>query len=569
MIHHLVSRYKNRARYKEILSTVARHGFAYWLETSRLRRFFYRCWGIIPGAAAKPLAVRATSPLPVRVRMLLEDLGPTFIKLGQLLSIRPDLIPPDFAEEFSQLQDRAHSFGSEEVRKQCREIWGNDPEKILPFFDYRPLACASVAQVHRATLPSGEHAVVKIQRPGLAKLVERDLAILKDLKGRLKLSLLGKVCDVDEVLEIFSRQMRRELDFVSEGLSIESFREMFEAESTVVIPKVYWAYTGKQVLTMEYIRGSTVQQVEECCLPEKTRHIWAETVLQAVLVPFFKTGIFHGDPHPGNVLLLEENRVALVDFGIIGRLDHEFRRQVAALLLALAERDVEAVVEATLKIGRRVTRVIDRGRLYEDMAELMDRVGGINQGNLTFGDLIKGMIDISIEHGLKMPGSFFILGRAVSAAENIARRLCPEVNMLAVVRPLAVNYLKHRLQPRLEAEQIYRQTAELAGMLVSIPRDIAQILEKLARGDLTTIYVHKGLEPLYQTLDVSSARMAISLIVVAMMGGSALIIHAGTKPLMGGVSVFGMAGFVLASILGTWMVVGMLRQGKLQKDHLD
>ncbi|MHB1125853.1 MAG: ABC1 kinase family protein [Bacillota bacterium] len=568
MLHRLVSRYKNRTRYKEIISTVGRHGFAYWMETSRVRRIFCRFRGFIPGAAAKPLTARVSAPLPSRVRMMLEDLGPTFIKLGQLLSIRPDLVPPEFAEEFSLLQDRTQSFGAAEVRKQCREAWGEDPEKIFAFFDYCPLASASVAQVHRANLSTGEDVVVKIQRPGLAKLVERDLAILDDIKGRLKRSLLGKVCDVEEVLDIFSRQMRRELDFVSEGLSIESFRELFGPESNVVIPRVFWAHTGKHILIMEYISGKTVYQVEKSCVSEQDKYIWAETVFRAVLIPFFRTGFFHGDPHPGNVLLLTDNKVALVDFGIVGRLDHEFRRQVAMLLLGLAERDVEAVVEATLKIGR-VTREVDKSRLYEDMAELMDRVGGISHGNLTFGQLIRGMIDISLEHGLKMPGSFFILGRAVTASENIARRLCPNINMLEVVRPLAADYLKRRLQPRLEADRIYRQTAELVGMLSAIPRNFAQVLEKLARGDLTTIYVHRGLEPLYQTLDISSARMAISLIVVAMMGGSALIIHAGTRPLLGGVSMIGIAGFVLASFLGTWMVVGILRQGKLRKNNLD
>lgn len=495
--------------------------------------------------------------MPQRVRMLFADLGPSFIKLGQLLSTRPDLVPKEYAEELGKLQDRVGAFSPAEVRRQINKAWGCGPEKIFSFFDYQPVASASIAQVHKAELPGGQQVAVKIRRPRLKKLVEKDLAVLEDLQGVLQRSILGQICDVAEIREIFSRQIRRELDFTVEALNMDRFREVF-ADTPIKVPRVYWDYTTEQVLTMEWVEGTPAKEVLAANRDEAAGRQFAERVLQTVLVPFFRQGIFHGDPHPGNIFLLDDGRLGLVDFGITGRLNEEFRFTVAELMIAISERDTCAVVNITKKLGV-MTRKVNEEHLYQDISEMLDRAAGLRDG-ISFSRLINGMIDIALNHGIKLPGSFFLLGKAMLTAEGLARQFDPHLDVVEVARPLAVHYMRNHLQPSFSQEQFYKQSVNLLKGLMEFPQDVARVIANLARGELMTIFVHRGLEPFYDKLDVVSSRLAISLIIVAMMISSALIILL-DKP---GYLLFGLISFSIASILGVWMVIGLIRDGKIR-----
>ncbi len=562
----LYRKYQNRDRYREIFRTVSRHGFSFLLQRRGIRSISYWRQRLLPHYP-KPAVPVDVSPrvltLPERVRLLFEDLGPTFVKLGQVLSTRPDLVPREYAREFCALQDEVGEFDAGEVRRQFIRTWGRPPEVIFQGFDYQPAAGASIAQVHRARLPGGRDVAVKVQRADVKRLMEKDLAILRDMEKLLQRSVVGRVCDVAEINHIFTRQIKRELDFTVEALNMERFEEVF-AGSGIRVPGVHWAYTSQRVLTMDWVDGIAAKQAVRRYAGKKEGGEFAIKVLHAVLLPFFRQGIFHGDPHPGNVFWLDGGELALVDFGITGRLDEEFRFTVAELMLAINEKDTCSVVDITKKIGV-VTKPVNEEHLYQDVSEMLDRAAGLSSGGISFSHLINGMIDIALNHGIKMPGSFFLLGKAMLTAEGLARQFDPNIDVVGVARPLALAYLKNHLQPTFTRERIYKQSANLVKGFLAFPKDFARVIANLAQGELKIVFVHRGLELLYDKLDVASTRLAISLIVMAMMVSSALIIHANPGPMWRiGYPLLGIIGFTTASVLGAWMIIGLIRDGKIR-----
>ncbi|KKM12228.1 hypothetical protein SY88_04660 [Clostridiales bacterium PH28_bin88] len=559
----MLAKIRHFRRYVEILLILGRHalGYLWGRAVSQPGRGTVPQAKPLPGWEGRGYEETPSGREVPRLRRLFEDLGPTFIKLGQVLSSRPDLVPRELAEDLRGLQDAVRGFGPEEVRTQiCQEL-GSPPESLFVFFDYCPVAAASVAQVHRAVLGTGEQVAVKVQRPGLRVVVERDLSLLPGIAGLLNRTVIGRTCSLEEIVEVFSRQIRREMDFTVEGLCMEAFREIYALCPGIVIPRVYWDYTTSQVLTMDYVAGQRIEQWERG--GGDGGPLLARTLLHALLLPFFKAGMIYADPHPGNVLFLPQGQVALVDFGMVGRMDDTFRFQVARLLLALEARDVEAVMDFTTKVGE-VTREINRQELYEDLAELMDKTCRLDRGSINLGHLVTGMVQVSLRHGVKVPGSFLAIGKAVLAGEGLARRLDPHVDVLAVARPLAAEYMRSRLRPDMNAERLYQRVAGMVQTLSTVPGDIARLIGHLAEGKFTTIFVHRGLDTLYDSLDVVSMRISLSVLAGALMGGSALVLHAGAGPRVGGLSVLGLAGFLVAVVMAVWMALGMLRHGKLK-----
>ncbi len=560
----LYHKYQNRDRYREILHILGRHGFRFLLQRRGFRSIGYWKQKVLPHYP-KPAVLseyEGEMTLPRRVRFLFEELGPTFIKLGQILSTRPDLVPKEYAQELGVLQDGVMQESAKKIRQQFINSWGRPPEELFREFDYQPAAAASIAQVHRAVLPDGREVAVKVQRSDVKKVMEKDLTILQDLEKLLQRSLVGKVCDVAEINQILFRQIKRELDFTVEALNMERFEEVL-AGSGILVPRVYWNYISQHILTMDWVDGRPAKEALVDCEATEAGEKFAQKVMYTVLLPFFRHGIFHGDPHPGNVFWLDGGDLALVDFGITGRLDQEFRFTIAELMLAINEKDTCSVVTITKKIGK-MTQPVNEEHLFQDVSEMLDRAAGLS-GSISFSYLINGMIDIAINHGIKMPGSFFLLGKALLTAEGLARRFHPDIDVVDISRPLALAYMKTHFQPVLTQERIYKQGAGLLRGMLSFPRDVAEVISDLAKGELSIVFIHRGLEVLYDKLDAVSTRLAISLIIVAMMVSSALIIHAGSGPVLSmGLPLLGLIGFSVAALLGVWMVIGLLRDGKIR-----
>lgn len=557
----MLNRYRKLSRYREICRVLISHGFDYIAEQIGFCNIKRR-----DGTADRPDNAAAAEKwsVPKRIRFLFEDLGPTFVKLGQLLSTRPDLIPGEYVAELKNLQDNVEEVGEDEIRRQFLKEIGRPPEEVFKYFNFRPLASASIGQVHEALLPGGEQVVVKIQRPHLPQLIGGDLSILKSVANLLQnKTIIGQVCDVHEIIDVFERQIKRELDYNTEALNTEVFFRNFADNDRILVPRVFWDYSTTGVLTMEYLRGVRVEELIGQDLPEDIRLEYARQVILAVFRPLFDKGIFHGDPHPGNVLFQEDRKVVLIDFGIVGRYDINHRTSTAELMVALAERDVVGVMDVILKTGN-VTKRINHQRFYEDVAEIVDKANSVTSGSLELGRLINGMIRISVEHGIRVPDNLFILGKTVVLCENITRRISPEMDLAEIIKPMAVEHLKIMLQPNVEPGRLYKQVNSMLDILMTLPGDLAKAVRDLARGDTRITFYHRNLNWLYDMLDVASSRLSFSMIVAALIVGSTLIMHAGKGPKLWGYPMLGTVGFLSSGFLGIWVLIAMLRSGRLK-----
>lgn len=429
------------------------------------------------------------------IRRGMERLGPTFVKLGQFLSARPDLIPPGLAMELAKLQDRVAPMSRDEISFQLLKAFGCPPEALFKDFDYTPLASASIAQVHRAVLPNGREVVVKIQRPHLKKIAETDLAILRKHELRIARTFPGRLVDIGELIEDLSRKIQRELDFTVEGFNMDIFRKMLMHIPGTIVPQVHWEYTTREILVMDYIPHVRLEELDA-----RERHRAAHLVLKSLLLPIFKEGIFHGDPHPGNILFQPHGQIAWVDFGSVGRLDDTFRRRMSLLLLAVSQRDAAKVAELTLEWGR-VVGPYSPARLYEDTAELLDRISGIGSCSIHLGHLIAGMVEISLNHHIKLPENFFLLGKSLLTCEGLAKTLDPTVNFLEVALSVAGEHLKEQLVPKLEQERLYLQGLMYKDTIPTLYRQIGEVMTNLAQGEQQIVFQHQGLKPLSRSLE--------------------------------------------------------------------
>jgi len=553
----LSGRYHRVSRYNEIAKVLIKHGFLYLAEQIGLKD---------PRGRAGKAAVKDSGrySYPQRVRMVFEELGPTFVKLGQILSARPDLIPPQYVKEFSKLQDNVEEVSESDIREQFIKEIGKRPEELFPYFNYRPLASASIGQVHEAVLSTGEKVVVKVQRPCLTQFIEGDIRILKSLAGIIQnRTVIGRVCNVDEIIDVFERQIHRELDYYTEALNTEAFYRYFLCDEKIIVPRVFSEYITKEILTMEYVKGIRVEEFEQHDYSYEERARYAENMLHAVFRPLFERGMFHGDPHPGNILFQDGYSIVLIDFGIVGRFDQSHRRRVAELIVALSERDVPAVMNIILETGI-ATRKIHQQYFFEDVFEIVEKANGVTSGGMALGELINGMITISIDHGIKMPDSLFILGKTVMICENMARKICPELDIAEVIKPLAIEYLKDALRPSVYTGSFYRQMSNAAEAVFALPRDVCQAVRNLANNETRITFYHRNLNWLYDMLDISSSRISFGLILAALIVGSALIMHTGTGPLLWGYPVLGTLGFIFSGLLGVMVLFSLLRSGRLR-----
>ncbi|MCK4800326.1 AarF/ABC1/UbiB kinase family protein, partial [Candidatus Parcubacteria bacterium] len=337
--------YKNLKRTKEILKVVTKYGLGYFLDFSKVEGGLNLKKKIFPEKVTKLEKIQRLT-LPQRTRLACEELGPTFVKLGQILSVRPDLIPREFAEEFSKLQDEVSSFSFEEVEEQFKKEFGKSIKELFIEFDKRPVAAASLSQVHKAKLISGETVAVKIQRPNVEKIVETDISILFSLVEFIeRRSISGHLFQPVEIIREFSQTVREELDFVNEGHNIGKFRINFRESETVHIPKVYWKLTTKRILTMEFINGIKISKVINSKDSKFDKKVISNRGADMILKQILVDGFFHGDPHPGNIFIMEDNIIAPIDFGMVGRIEESAMMNMADFLIAAISNDADKVVK--------------------------------------------------------------------------------------------------------------------------------------------------------------------------------------------------------------------------------
>ncbi|OGQ97377.1 MAG: ABC transporter [Deltaproteobacteria bacterium RIFOXYD12_FULL_57_12] len=552
--------YRHINRYRQILRALFRYGFGDLLETLRLEEYLEIGLQMISRKKAEHIEKLSRAE---RFRRALEELGPTFIKMGQILSTRPDLIPLPYLQELAKLQDRVPPFPYEEVRQIIKSELGRFPEEIFEHFYPTPLAAASIGQVHRARLAGAGEVVVKIQRPGIQELIEVDLEIMLHLAGLAEKHLEElEIYRPTRIIEEFARNLGKEINYVTEASNIEPFARRFLDDDTLYVPRVFRDYSTKLVLTLEYVDGIKASQVEQLRqagydLPEIARR-GATLIMKQI----FMAGFFHADPHPGNIFILPGNVICFLDFGMMGRISRQEREDFADLVMQIVNRDDRKVTDTVLKLTT-FTREPDQEELERDLTEFIDQFFYLPLKDLEVGKVLNLLLEILVRHGLRIKPSYFVMLKAISSADGLGRQLDPDFEIAGHAEPFIRQIQKSRRHPKRLASEMIDSVAEFVYLLKEVPRELRSILKQARQGRMTIEFQHRGLEPLLFTQDRTSNRIAFAIVLAALIIGSSLIILSGIPPKWREIPVIGLLGFVVAGIMGFWLLVMILRRGRM------
>jgi ubiquinone biosynthesis protein len=462
-------------RLRQIAAAMVRHGFGAYLERMRLRDVLGR--EAPPPGQPLPPPDRKTA---VRFRVMLGELGPTFTKLGQLLSSRPDMLPAHWVEELEALQDDCPPLGIEEVRRQIERGLGRPIEELFASLEEAPLASASIAQVHRAVTHAGERVVVKVQRPNIRDRIESDLALLYDL-ARLLEAVVEEtgITTPTGLVEEFDRTVHEELDFTNEGRNAQLMADAAQGREFLVIPRVHAALSCATVLTLDLVDGVKVSEVTAEAGYDLEQV--ARNVIEAAFRQLFEDGLFHGDPHPGNILVLPGNRIALLDFGLVGRLSRQQQEALVTLIVAVALRDPDTVARVLNRIGVPETHT-PLAVFREDIRGILDRYLGLKLDEIRTATLLRDLLDLAVRHRIRIPKEYAVLAKASITVEGIIRRLYPRLDVLEVGLPYAKELLFSRFNPGDASGVLMKSLLKLQGLAEDVPTQLSQILLDLEGG---------------------------------------------------------------------------------------
>ncbi len=548
-------------RYRAILGVLIKYGFGRFVEQLNIDYYLELGKRVVTRSSPSREVQRLSQPQ--RLRMVMEELGPTFIKFGQLLSTRPDVVPKPYVDEFRKLQDEVPALPAEEIQRQIQRQLGQPIETICAEFSPEALAAASIAQVHLAKLHSGEAVVFKVRRPGITRTVETDIDILMGLAHLVEQHMPAvALYDPVGLVKEFRRTIRREMDFLREGHTIERFAVNFAGDPTVYVPKVYWPHSGETVLVLEYIPGIKISEFKELTARGYDLKELARRGAIAFLKQVLDHGIFHGDPHPGNIFVLPNHVLCMLDYGMVGRLSPELKQQLIDLLEALLRRDVEQIIAQLLYSGE-LTDDADLKSLRRDLHEFIEDYYDILLQDLRVGRLLTDFIEILTHHSIRFPADFVLLAKALVAMEGLGRQLDPEFNMIDHMRPYIEKLVRERFSPGNIARQVGNVAQSYASLAKNLPRDIKEFLNRLNRNQFKIDLEHRGLEKLVTDLDRSSNRISFAVVIGALIVGSSLIMQTEKGPMLFGFPILGFLGYSIAGFLGLWLAIGIIRSGRL------
>jgi len=493
-----------------------------------------------------------------RVRRALEDLGPTFVKFGQVLSTRPDLIPADVIAELSRLQEHVRSFSSEKVFETLETEFGRPVGELFAEFDTQPLASGSLGQVHQARSHNGRKLAVKIRRPNVVREVERDLSLMAELALLIQRHIPeADVFDPVGLVNHFTRTIRRELNFSREGRTIEEFSRLFRHDATLCVPHVEWELTSEAVLTMDFVEGCRIDDRLALDAIGIARSDLAANGARIFMKMVFEIGMFHGDPHPGNIRVLPDGTIGLLDYGMVGSLDDEKRELLVDLFLAITQNNVNRAVELIQLIGQPF-RPIDAPLLRADVRDFVENYYGAPLERLKVGRMLSDFVAVLLNHGIRCPADLMLLIRALVTLEGVGRELDPAFNLAEHMAPFMQKVVAERYNVRRIVDRVFDESRTFAGLARDVPRYIGRSLEKLSKDELKVQFEHTGLDRLMTELDRSSNRVVIGVVVSSLIISSSLALRAGVESFW-----FIFAFFVLSSFLGLWLIYGVFRSGRL------
>lgn len=551
----LLKRFRNLTRLREIANVLSRHGFSYLFDQAGLQNLLHR------RSVAEGAERQGKLTTPQRMFLAINELGPTFIKIGQIISTRPDLVPWPYLEQLEKLQDMVPPFPAEQVE----EIFRQDQQKSLTevFVDFEPvpIASASIAQVHRARLMTGESVVIKVQRPDIQRVIEMDLEILFGLARLLEArTVWGKHYGLVDTLEEFAQALRAELDFTSEGRNADRFYNLFADDPGVVIPKVYWEYSSRRFLVMEYIDGIKMTATEQLRSEGFDLQQIGRNFVNAILRQIYVFGFFHSDPHPGNLAVMPGAKIVFMDFGQVGRVDELTREKAVNLVLAMVRYDVDDVMRGLLDIGV-VRRKVNRTALRRDLNRLQQKYYGMPVAQIEVGVALQELVDLSYRYEIKIPAEFALAIKCLVTSEGVLQQLDPEISLLELAEPFARRIVRQRMAPKEIQRSLTRAALEFWNVTHRVPKQVENVLGLMEEGELKVQLEHQNLHRFSGRLNIMANRLALSVLIGSLIIGSSLIVNRAPGAFLSRLPIAEI-GYIAAAAMGFWLVVSIFRSGR-------
>jgi len=537
-------------RLREIAEILLDHGLVEFIKEMGLTSF------ISKGRLETSLEKQLTEMSQEDLRMLLEDLGPTFIKLGQFLALRPDLVPIELAEELRKLYEDVSPFPAEDSRRIIKEELGMELDEIFDEFYNTPIASASIGQVHEAKLKDGREVVVKVQRPDIRERVQADMALIERTAKLIEdLVQESEIYQPKETVKEFKKMLNKEMDYTIEARNAQRFHEAFEDDPNVLVPKVVWEYVTKRVFVMENMGGKSMRQAIDGDLPQKNKKILAKNFARCMLKQFFIHGIFHADPSPGNIFYKDDCKIVLLDFGAVGRLSERRREQLIEIFMSMAKGDIEEVKDNLIEMGE-IQGDFDEEELLVDIENIID-LYKLKPGVLFREGANEEIMMIPKKHNITLPANFLLMERALVETEGICNSLDPHFDFFDASKPVIQDVLKMKYGPKAIMGNVVSGAKDYYDLFNKLPNRVNRILDRVEKEELTITIQHEGLDELEERLDFVSNRISYTIIAAALIIGSALIVLSTQQPL------FGPYIFLVSVLIGVWLLLTIVKRGKI------
>lgn len=544
---------QSSARQREIFEVVLRNGWDY------MRRL------LTGGKTDEPKL-----PPPAVLRNIFVDLGPVYVKVGQLLSTRPDLLPQEYIDELTGLQAEVPSVPWEEVEVTIRQQLRQPIEDVFATLNTEPVAAGSIAQTHRATLKNGQEVAVKVQRPGLEKIIEQDITLLTGLAELVSIAEFGESYDLVALAEEFGTALRGELNFTEEGANGDKLRRNLAKSrwfdpTKVAIPEIFWNLTTEKLLVMEWVDGDPILLAKYDGMPGIESMAQKKAIANLLTRVFFQQicldGFFHADPHPGNLFYLRDGRVALIDCGMVGRMDPRTQQLLIEMMLAMVNLDAQRCSQLAIDMAGSTSKTVNVANLESDYDRLLRRYYNLSLSELSFSQMFYEVLEVSRENRLRMPANMGLCAKAIANLEGIARNLDPEYNFAEQIKPLMTDLFGRQLIGEAPLQGLLRTALDIKNLSLQSPRQLEVLLDRVTSESLIWNVAMKDVEALRRTLDSAANRLSFSILVGSLIMGAAVV---SSQAQLSNVYYLSDILFAAASLIGLWLVISILRSGRLR-----
>ncbi|MFO0963275.1 MAG: AarF/UbiB family protein [Phycisphaerales bacterium] len=554
-------RLKNAQRYREVIGVLARYGFASFVAQSGfgpLRRggseWLYSRDGTID---------LSTAPFEVRLRKAMEELGPTFIKIGQILSTRRDLVPDSVADEFAKLQADCPKIPFDRVRAALDEQLKGRTDEFFQWIDPEPLAAASMAQVHAAIWKDGSEVVIKLLRPDAADQIEADMEAIAFVARLAEDRLAKSGFSPTEIVNEFREELRRETNLTIEARSTDRMRRSFEHDEGIAFPRIYWEATTPGVLTIERVKGRLLARTPYSSIPKEIRKKIIQNGARAVFRQTLELGFFHADPHPGNIFIHDDGRVTFIDCGMVGRIGADARQRIAELVFGVATGDARLVMRAAMRMGNVEPDSIDERALLDDVQEVVDQFIGKPIAEIDVAAVLDKFYQILRDYQVKCPADMVLLIKAMGTIEGVARDLDPDYEIIESAKPFIYKLINDRYSPKALTKRVANTLFSYAELIDSLPRQISGILRKIRLGEAKVNFHFEGIERFRMTVEHTATTVAYALLISALLVASSILVLSSRNETSSPIAVLGLVGFLLAGFLSVGLIWDIWRTRRM------